>query len=105
KFYRINGGTTQLRGVTPDVILPDAYSYLEFGEKEQEYALPFDEISPARYKPWSRAKLNIPAIQASSKSRVSGNESFKIIQQSGERLKKQVDITSRSLSLKKYMEE
>ncbi|PKV63347.1 carboxy terminal-processing peptidase [Pontibacter ramchanderi] len=105
KFYRINGGTTQLRGVTPDVILPDAYSFLEFGEKEQEYALAFDEISPARYKPWTRSKLNIPAIQASSKSRVSGNESFNVIQKSGERLKKQADNTSRSLSLKKYMEE
>ncbi|SIT94762.1 carboxy terminal-processing peptidase [Pontibacter indicus] len=105
KFYRINGGTTQLRGVTPDVILPDAYSYLEFGEKEQEYPLPFDEISPARYKPWTRTKLNIPAIQASSKGRVSGNESFKVIQQSGERLKKLADNTSRSLSLKKYLEE
>ncbi|WP_040573535.1 carboxy terminal-processing peptidase [Pontibacter sp. BAB1700] len=105
KFYRINGGTTQLRGVTPDVILPDAYSYLEFGEKEQDYALPFDEISPARYKPWTRTKLNIPAIQSNSKSRVAGNESFKVIQQSGERLKKQSDITTRSLSMKKYMEE
>ncbi|MBX0332806.1 carboxy terminal-processing peptidase [Pontibacter sp. HSC-14F20] len=105
KFYRINGGTTQLRGVTPDVILPDAYSYLEFGEKEQEYALAFDEISPARYKTWTRTKLNIPAIQASSKGRIADIESFKIIQQSGERLKKQVDNTSRSLSLKKYMEE
>jgi carboxyl-terminal processing protease len=105
KFYRVNGGTTQLRGVTPDVILPDAYSFLEFGEKEQEHALSFDEISPARYKPWTRSKLNIPAIQASSKSRIAGNESFKVIKESGEKLKKQSDITTRSLSLKKYMEE
>jgi carboxyl-terminal processing protease len=105
KFYRINGGTTQLRGVTPDVILPDAYSFLEFGEKEQEYPLPFDEIAPARYKPWTKSKLNIPAIQANSKSRIASNESFKVIKQSGERLKKQSDITTRSLSLKKYLEE
>ncbi|WP_317173885.1 carboxy terminal-processing peptidase [Pontibacter aquaedesilientis] len=105
KFYRINGGTTQLRGVMPDVILPDAYSFLEFGEKEQDYPLPFDEITPARYKPWAQNKLNMPAIQASSKSRVSGNESFQIIKESGERLKKQSDNTTRSLSFKKYMEE
>jgi carboxyl-terminal processing protease len=105
KFYRINGGTTQLRGVTPDVILPDAYSFLEFGEKEQEYPLAFDEIAPARYKPWTKSKLNISAIQANSKSRISSNESFKVIKQSGERLKKQSDITTRSLSLQKYMEE
>ena len=105
KFYRINGGTTQLRGVTPDVILPDAYSFLEFGEKEQDYPLPFDEIAPARYKPWTQSKLNMSTIQANSKNRVAGNESFKIIKESGERLKKQSDNTTRSLSLKKYMEE
>lgn len=105
KFYRINGGTTQLRGVTPDVILPDMYSFLEFGEKEQEYPLAFDEIAPARYKPWTRSNLNIASIQANSKNRLSGNENFKVIKASGERLKKQSDLTSRSLSLKKYMEE
>ncbi|MHC2991260.1 carboxyl-terminal protease [Pontibacter sp. HJ8] len=105
KFYRINGGTTQLRGVTPDVVLPDAYSYLEFGEKEQDYPLPFDEISPARYKPWTQNKLNIPAIQASSRDRIAKNESFQVIKESGERLKKQVDVTTRSLNMKKYMEE
>jgi carboxyl-terminal processing protease len=105
KFYRINGGTTQLRGVTPDVTLPDTYSFLEFGEKEQDFPLSFDEIAPARYKPWTKSKLNIPAIQASSKSRIASNESFKLIKQSGERLKKQSDITTRSLSLQKYLEE
>ena len=105
KFYRINGGTTQLRGVTPDVVLPDAYSFLEFGEKEQDYPLPFDEIAPARFKPWTQYKLNIPAIQASSKSRLAGNESFKIIKESGQNLRKQADNTVRSLNLKKYMEE
>nr|WP_245539665.1 carboxy terminal-processing peptidase [Pontibacter roseus] len=105
KFYRINGGTTQLRGVKPDVELPDMYSFLEFGEKEQEYPLPFDEIAPARYKPWTQSKLNIPSIQANSRSRMASNESFKLIQQSGQRLKKQSDITTRSLSLQKYMEE
>ena len=105
KFYRINGGTTQLRGVTPDVILPDAYSFLEFGEKEQDFPLAFDEIAPARYKPWTKSKLNLPAIQANSKSRIASHESFKVIKQSGERLKKQTDITTRSLSLQKYLEE
>lgn len=105
KFYRINGGTTQLRGVTPDVVLPDAYSFLEFGEKEQEYPLAFDEIAPARYKPWTKTKLNLPAIQANSKSRISSNPSFKVIKESGERLKKQSDITTRSLNMAKYLAE
>jgi carboxyl-terminal processing protease len=105
KFYRINGGTTQLRGVTPDVVLPDAYHYLEFGEKEQEYPLPFDEISPARYSPWTNSKLNISKVQANSKNRIARNKSFNLIEESATRLKKQSDTTVRSLSLEKYLAE
>jgi len=105
KFYRINGGTTQLRGVTPDVVLPDLYAQLEFGEKEQDYPLPFDEISPANYKPWSNTKLNIPQIKASSLAHIAQNNSFNLIEKSAERLKKQSDNTVRSLELNKYLAE
>ncbi|MCC9166889.1 carboxy terminal-processing peptidase [Pontibacter harenae] len=105
KFYRINGGTTQLRGVTPDVTLPDAYSYLEFGEKEQDYPLPFDEIAPAKYKPWKGGSLNIAKVKASSNSRIAKSNSFNLIKESAARLKQQSENTTRSLSLAKYQEE
>ena len=52
KFYRVNGGATQLKGVTPDVILPDRMEYLKFREKDNTSALPWDEIAKADYKPW-----------------------------------------------------
>jgi carboxyl-terminal processing protease len=52
KFYRITGGATQLRGVTPDVIIPDRFEYLKFREKDNPSALPWDEIAKADYKPW-----------------------------------------------------
>ncbi|ARS36310.1 carboxy terminal-processing peptidase [Pontibacter actiniarum] len=103
KFYRINGGTTQLRGVTPDVVLPDAYAYLEFGEKEQDFPLPFDEISPAKYKPWN--KINLAQVKSHSQQRIAHNNSFELIQQAAERLKKQSDNTTRSLQLDKYKAE
>ncbi|TPE43647.1 carboxy terminal-processing peptidase [Pontibacter mangrovi] len=105
KFYRINGGTTQLRGVTPDVILPDAYAFLEFGEKEQDYPLPFDEIAPASYKPWSNGKLNLQQVKTHSQQRIAKNQSFELIEESAERLKKQSDNTTRSLQLDKYVAE
>lgn len=105
KFYRINGGTTQLRGVTPDVVLPDAYAYLEFGEKEQDFPLPFDEISPAKYKPWSTGKINLTQVKSHSQQRVAKNNSFELIQETAERLKKQSDNTTRSLQLEKYLAE
>ena len=53
KFYRVNGGATQLKGVTPDVILPDRMEYLKFREKDNTSALPWDEIAKAEYKPWT----------------------------------------------------
>lgn len=105
KFYRVNGGTTQLRGVTPDIILPDAYTYLEFGEKEQDFPLPFDEIKPAKYTPWSNTKLNIGQIKSNSQARISTNKSFNLIKEGAQRLKRQADNTVRSLSLQKYLEE
>lgn len=105
KFYRINGGTTQLRGVVPDVVLPDVYAYMEFGEKEQDFALPFDEIKPASYKPWKGSSLNLTQIQATSQKRIAQNENFKLIKESAQNLKKQSDNTVRSLQLSKYLQE
>lgn len=49
KFYRINGGSTQLKGVTPHIILPDQYENLKYREKDNPDALPWDEIQKASY--------------------------------------------------------
>ncbi len=53
KFYRINGGATQLKGVVPDIVLPDRLEYLKFREKDNTSALPWDEIPKAEYQPWT----------------------------------------------------
>ena len=52
KFYRVNGGSTQLKGVTSDIVLPDNYEYLKFREKDDPDALPWDEIKRASIKNW-----------------------------------------------------
>ncbi len=52
KFYRISGGSTQLKGVVPDVIIPDYYEYLKLRERDNTNALPYDEIAKAQYKTW-----------------------------------------------------
>lgn len=52
KFYRINGGSTQLKGVTPDVVIPDLYDYMKMREKDNPAALPWDEIAKATYQTW-----------------------------------------------------
>jgi carboxyl-terminal processing protease len=55
KFYRVNGGSTQLKGIVPDVILPDAYEYYKGREKDNPEALPYDEIPKVPYQPWQSA--------------------------------------------------
>ena len=55
KFYRINGGSTQLRGVSSDIVLPDLYEHYKIREKDQPDALPWDEMPKADYTTWKYA--------------------------------------------------
>lgn len=77
KFYRINGGSTQLRGVTPDIKLPDAYSELDMGERKDKAALKWDKIPAASYKPTN--SFNLPMIAAASSKRVAGSGEFRLM--------------------------
>jgi carboxyl-terminal processing protease len=72
KFYRINGGTTQLQGLKPDVIWPDALQYLKTGEEEYEHALAVDEISSAKYAKWVRNDEQYSGVVGRANSRISG---------------------------------
>lgn len=51
KFYRVNGGSTQLKGVESDIVLPDRFSHIDTGERDRENAMPWDKIEKANYKP------------------------------------------------------
>ncbi|TGE29867.1 carboxy terminal-processing peptidase [Hymenobacter metallicola] len=104
KFYRINGGSTQFKGVVPDIVLPDAYSYLDQGEKESDYPLKWDEISPARYKPWSAAPA-VDKLRSSSQARVASSPSFKLMNEMVQRMRKRKDDTMVSLKLASFRAE
>ena len=69
KFYRINGGATQLKGVQPDIILPEAYMDIEVGEKEYDFALPWSSIKPARYAKVGH-DYSIESLAYNSQSRI-----------------------------------
>lgn len=102
KFYRINGGSTQLKGVTPDIILPDSYHYIKTGEKEQEYAMEWTEIPAVKYEQ-KVVKLNkLDKIKAKSEERVSNSAVFQKILNNAERLKSQREETSYPLNLTAY---
>ena len=100
KFYRINGGTTQLMGVIPDVILPDIYDGIEQGEKEMDYHLSFDKIPAAKYTLFSnpaRAAIIKDAILRTQK-----NEYFNLIKKRATDLAKLRKSYNYSLSLEGY---
>lgn len=106
KFYRINGGSTQLKGVIPDIILPDSYKYLDLGEKEMDYAMPWDQIPAASYKTWNNLKaIKIDKIKSKSASRVEKNDVFKLINSNAEHLKHKQDNTLVSLNISNYRAE
>jgi len=102
KFYRISGGSTQLKGVTPDIILPDANDSVDVGEKEQENPLPWDKIQKAPFAHWP-VTIHKAQLRAHSAKRVSKNRSFQLVRQSAERLKQDARHTLYTLNLEQYM--
>ncbi len=73
KFYRINGGTTQLQGVVPDIIMPDVFEFIKTGEKEYEFSLEVDEISPATYTVWNNKNASFKNVIAESQANINAN--------------------------------
>jgi len=107
KFYRINGGSTQLRGVASDIVLPDIYpdiyEYSKIREKDNPDALPWDEIPKADYTTWKYA-YDVNNIRAMSNERLKNNSSFTQIRQDEEWLSSIQDKVY-PLSLKQYQGE
>ena len=103
KFYRINGGSTQLRGVSSDIVLPDILEYSKVREKDNPDALPWDEIQKADYSQWKYA-YDLSGIKNTSSERIKNNPAFSIIRTDAEWLDKQND-KQYPLNLEKYRQE
>ncbi len=103
KFYRINGGATQLKGVMPDVVLPDPYAFIEVGEKEMDYPMPWDEIVKATYQEFATIDYN--RIKKGSANRLKSSTAFKLIETESKEMKDKKDDTKYHLKLDKYRAE
>jgi len=80
KFYRINGGATQLRGVTPDIIIPDRLENAKLREKDNPDALAWDQIPKANYTPWNPGYSYTSAVETIN-SAINKNVDFKGIKE------------------------
>lgn len=78
KFYRINGGSTQLKGVNPDITLPDVYDYLKLREKDRASALPWDQIDQARFTPFN-APVNLQSVIRDANQALNANYTFTLL--------------------------
>ena len=86
KFYRINGGSTQLEGVKSDIVFPSQYSSIKIGEKDQSNPLSWDKITPANYSIDKYKSRNNYAIEK-SKARLAENPMVNLILEQGEWIK------------------
>ncbi|HBR28045.1 MAG TPA: tail-specific protease, partial [Firmicutes bacterium] len=104
KYYRINGGATQLKGVESDLILPDPYAYLEIGEKYYDYPLPWDQVKALNYQEWTGGKWDLATLRAQSAQRIAANLNFDTVQKNIELVCKQQEESLQPLKLAKFLE-
>jgi carboxyl-terminal processing protease len=104
KFYRINGGSTQLEGVKSDIAIPDKYSYLKMGERDIDNAMPWDKIDPADFKIWDKQN-NFDLAIAESKTRMKNNAQMKLIDENAKWLDERNKENVYSLNIDKFKAE
>jgi carboxyl-terminal processing protease len=105
KFYRVNGGSTQFKGVIPDIEFPSAYADKEFGEDASKYALPYDEINKLKFDPYGNLQNIIPALIEKHKLRMNQQPEYQFLLQDIAELKIARNKLYVSLNINKHMQE
>ena len=105
KFYRIAGGSTQLKGVIPDVRLPSTRDVMDIGEDALPYPLPYDTIPSRKYAYWSSSPVPGERLQSKMMARIADNPEFKYVQEDTKRLKERIDKNAISLNEKNRLQE
>ncbi|MDB4204126.1 carboxy terminal-processing peptidase [Polaribacter sp.] len=104
KFYRVNGGSTQIEGVYSDIAMPNKYSYMKFGERDLTGALIWDKVPQANYTK-TNSYENFSDVINKSKNRIALDEQFKLINEYAKWLKENQEDTSYSLNFKDFSKE
>jgi len=104
KFYRVNGGSTQIEGVYSDIAMPNKYSYMKFGERDLTGALIWDKVPQAKYTK-TNSYENFSDVINKSKNRIALDEQFKLINEYAKWLKENQEDTSYSLNFRDFSKE
>jgi carboxyl-terminal processing protease len=101
KFYRVSGGSTQLEGVSSDIIIPDRYTYIDVGERDQDNPLSWDRIQSATFTPWHK-QIDYERILSSSRERLSANRYVDLLDEEARWISAQREDDTTYLDLKSY---
>ena len=102
KFYRINGGSTQLEGVKSDVITPDRYRYVDVGERDEDNPMRWDRISPLVYTKWN-GYLNYDEVIKQSQDRVNDHPIFNLVDQDAKWIEQRQNDNTIALNYQEYV--
>ncbi|MES2005313.1 MAG: carboxy terminal-processing peptidase [Bacteroidota bacterium] len=100
KFYRVSGGSTQLKGIVPDVVLPDPYEYYKGREKDNAEALPYDEIPKVPIQTWQNS-FGLDNVIKSENAKIKGNASLNLLNSNLQWLAKNAELPV-SLNINQY---
>ncbi len=93
KFYRVNGSSTQYKGVVPDVVLPSMLDYLETGEQYMDNSLPWDRVDAVSHPIWSGSHFDLGQVQEQSRNYVAESKRFQKIKEESLKAKKRKEET------------
>ncbi len=105
KFYRVTGASTQYKGVTPDIFLPDLFSYDKNREQDLDNSLPWDEIKGLKINEWRGPNYDKEILKKRSAARVAKNERFQQINKNIDILKKRKEETLVSLDIDEILKD
>jgi carboxyl-terminal processing protease len=98
KFYRVNGSSTQYKGVEPDIVLPNLFEHIKSGERYLDYSLPWDSIEPVEFTPFARP-LDIEKLRERSQKRAVQSEGLKTISEEAVKAAERTEDTMLSVHI------
>jgi carboxyl-terminal processing protease len=99
KFYRVNGGSTQFKGVEPDLVLPTMFDYLESGEKYMDYPLPWDQVDKVHFDQWRGSHLAVGQLRQTGQRWAQSSTALQKIQQEAGKAKTRAKQTNMAVYL------
>ena len=104
KFYRITGESTQLKGVSSDIVMPDRYAYVDVGERDQDNPLAWDRIQAANFTTWEK-QIDFERVISNSNERLKTNEYVSLLEEEAQWIKQQRDDHTATLGIEEYRKE